>query len=133
MFEERRLSKDTVNLALQVQTKFQNPSTSLPLNPSTSLPSSNNTEKKKFVKEECEDGVHNPKATHKEDNCFPIDPHHTLFYFQKKQTKNVTTTDSSKFIDPSKLDNLKTFAVSSSKTSNEIVLDSGALVLMLND
>jgi hypothetical protein len=110
LFEERRLSKEAVDLALQVEKKFQNPP--------TSLSSSNNKEKKKFVREECENGVHNPKATHKEENCFAVDLHCALLYFQKKQAKNVTTN-------LPKLDNLKTFAVSGAKPTNEIVLDSG--------
>jgi biotin-(acetyl-CoA carboxylase) ligase len=62
LFEERRSSKESVNLSLGVGTNFNQSQPSSSTNQSTT----STQEKKKFVKEECENGVHNPKATHKE-------------------------------------------------------------------
>jgi hypothetical protein len=127
LFEKRQHSKKAINLALGVGSSFQQlqslPNQAIPSNQSTSLPVE---EKKKFVKEECLNGFHNPKATHKEENCFSVDPKQALAYFQKKQAKKVTTEESN-------FDNLKTFAIQGTKLSDKIILDSGASASMLKN
>jgi hypothetical protein len=129
LFEACRTSKESINLALGVESRFQPPQSFQQPSQSPNQQSSSLTkEKKKFVREICENGVHNPKVTsHKEENCFVADPQKAFLYIQQKQAKNVKAVEG-------QMDNLKTFAFQVGRSSpKEIILDSGASVLMLNN
>jgi hypothetical protein len=106
LFEARRTSKESINLALGVKSRFQPPQSfqQPSQSPNQQSPSSLK-EKKKIVREICKNGVRNPKVTtHKEENCFVANPQKAFLYFQQKQAKNVKAVEG-------KMDNLKTFAV----------------------